>query len=59
MNILFISKVCECIDCTHWIALVKRHEGLIDESLRLFQEAAALNPHNVENMKQIGRSVYV
>ncbi|KIY96256.1 putative Bardet-Biedl syndrome 4 protein like protein [Monoraphidium neglectum] len=29
----------------------------IQESLRLFQQATALNPHNVLNLKQVGRSL--
>jgi Bardet-Biedl syndrome 4 protein len=40
-------------------ALIKRHEGKIAESLTLFQAATALNPHNVANLKQVGRSLYL
>ncbi|WIA13166.1 hypothetical protein OEZ85_006758 [Tetradesmus obliquus] len=35
-------------------ALIQRQRGNIQESLKLFQQATALNPHNVANLKQIG-----
>ncbi|KAI8467023.1 MAG: Bardet-Biedl syndrome protein 4 [Monoraphidium minutum] len=38
-------------------ALIERQRGHIQESLRLFQQATALNPHNVSNLKQVGRSL--
>lgn len=40
-------------------ALIRRHEGKIVESLQLFQAATILNPHNVQNLKQVGRSLYL
>lgn len=40
-------------------ALIKRQQGKIQESLQLFQAATALNPHNVSNLKQVGRSLYL
>lgn len=40
-------------------ALIKRHQGQIQESLQLFQAATALNPHNITNLKQMGRSLYL
>jgi hypothetical protein len=40
-------------------ALIKRQQGQISESLQLFQAATYLNPHNVANLKQVGRSLYV
>lgn len=40
-------------------ALVMRRRGKINESLQLFQAATALNPHNVQNLKQVGRSLYL
>lgn len=40
-------------------ALIKRQQGRIQESLQLFQAATALNPHNVANLKQVGRSLYL
>ena len=40
-------------------ALIKRQQGKIQESLQLFQAATALNPHNVANLKQVGRSLYL
>mmetsp|Transcript_19620 Transcript_19620/g.66758 ORF Transcript_19620/g.66758 Transcript_19620/m.66758 type:complete len:407 (+) Transcript_19620:25-1245(+) len=40
-------------------ALIKRQQGQIQESLQLFQAATALNPHNIANLKQVGRSLYL
>ena len=40
-------------------ALIRRQQGQIQESLQLFQAATALNPHNVANLKQVGRSLYL
>ena len=40
-------------------ALVFRVEGKIQESLALFQAVTCLNPHNVANLKQVGRSLYL
>ena len=40
-------------------ALIKRQRGEINESLQLFQAATCLNPHNVANLKQVGRSLYL
>uniref|UniRef100_A0A7S3GDF2 Uncharacterized protein n=1 Tax=Palpitomonas bilix TaxID=652834 RepID=A0A7S3GDF2_9EUKA len=40
-------------------ALIKRQRGQINESLQLFQAATVLNPHNVANLKQVGRSLYL
>jgi Bardet-Biedl syndrome 4 protein len=37
--------------------LISRQEGLIQESLDLFQTCALLNPTNIQNMKQIARSL--
>jgi Bardet-Biedl syndrome 4 protein len=37
--------------------MVRRQQGKIQESLQLFQAAAKLNPSNVENLKQVGRSL--
>ncbi len=39
------------------VALIKRHQGEIQESLQLFQAAAYLNPTNPSNLKQVGRSL--
>jgi Bardet-Biedl syndrome 4 protein len=38
-------------------ALIRRQQGCIGESLQLFQAATVLNPHNVANLKQVGRSL--
>jgi len=40
-------------------ALIKRQHGAILESLQLFQAATCLNPQNVCNLKQVGRSLYL
>jgi Bardet-Biedl syndrome 4 protein len=40
-------------------ALILRHSGRIQESLQLLQAATCLNPDNKENLKQVGRSLYL
>jgi Bardet-Biedl syndrome 4 protein len=40
-------------------ALIQRHQGRIEESLAAFQAALCLNPTNVSNLKQVGRSLYL
>ena len=40
-------------------ALIKRQRGEIQESMQLFQAATCLNPQNVCNLKQVGRSLYL
>ena len=40
-------------------ALILRRQGRIRESLQLFQAAICLNPQNVSNLKQVGRSLYL
>ena len=40
-------------------ALIKRQQGNIQESLQLFQAAACINPRNIANLKQVGRSLYL
>ena len=40
-------------------ALIKRQHGEIQESLQLFQAATCLNPQNIANLKQVGRSLYL
>ena len=39
--------------------LIRRQQGAIQESLELFQAATALDPHNMANLKQVGRSLYL
>ena len=39
--------------------LILRQQGRIDESLLSFQAALCLNPTNVNNLKQVGRSLYL
>ena len=39
--------------------LISRQEGKIQESLDLFQTCATLNPTNVQNLKQIARSLSI
>lgn len=40
-------------------ALIQRHQGNLQDSLTLFQAAALLNPQSAENLKQVGRSLYL
>ncbi len=40
-------------------ALIKRQRGEIKQSLELFQAATCLNPQNVSNLKQVGRSLFL
>lgn len=40
-------------------ALILRQQGRIEESLTTFQAALCLNPMNVSNLKQVGRSLYL
>eukprot|EP01035_Chromulina_nebulosa_P006796 gene6796-9181_t len=40
-------------------ALILRQQGRIEESLTTFQAALCLNPTNVNNLKQVGRSLYL
>lgn len=40
-------------------ALITRQRGEIQLSLTLFQAATCLNPHNIQNMKQVGRSLFL
>ena len=40
-------------------ALVLRNQGRIEESLTTFQAALCLNPTNVNNLKQVGRSLFL
>ena len=40
-------------------ALITRQRGEIQESMQLFQAATCLNPQNVCNLKQVGRSLYL
>lgn len=39
--------------------LIYRQKGRIDDSLLCFQAALCLNPTNVNNLKQVGRSLYM
>mmetsp|Transcript_33762 Transcript_33762/g.60952 ORF Transcript_33762/g.60952 Transcript_33762/m.60952 type:complete len:408 (-) Transcript_33762:680-1903(-) len=48
-----------CEYAIHVKALIQRQRGQIQDSLDLFQQATALNPHNVSNLKQVGRSLYL
>ena len=40
-------------------ALISRQQGRINDSLLLFQQATLLNPHNINNLKQVGRSLFL
>lgn len=39
--------------------LVLRHEGKIQESLEYFQTCHSLNPRNINNIKEVARSLYL
>ena len=41
------------------VALVMRHQGRIEESLTTFQAALCLNPTSINNLKQVGRSLFL
>lgn len=40
-------------------AVIHRQEGRIQESLELFQTCTLLNPHSVDNLKQVARSLFL
>ncbi|XP_046842582.1 Bardet-Biedl syndrome 4 protein-like [Xenia sp. Carnegie-2017] len=40
-------------------ALLLREEGKIEESLELFQRTVQINPHNIDNLKQVARSLFL
>ncbi|CAB4013157.1 Bardet-Biedl syndrome 4 [Paramuricea clavata] len=40
-------------------ALLLREEGKIQESLELFQRTVQINPNNVDNLKQVARSLFL
>jgi Bardet-Biedl syndrome 4 protein len=39
--------------------LIKRSSGHLQESLSLFQAATMISPHNVANLKQVGRALFL
>lgn len=41
------------------IALILRQQGRVEESLTTFQAALCMNPLNVNNLKQVGRSLFL
>lgn len=40
-------------------ALILREEGEIQESLEMFQQCLELNQHNIDNLKQVARSLFL
>ncbi|PSN53755.1 Bardet-Biedl syndrome 4 protein [Blattella germanica] len=48
-----------CEYATYIQGLILRHEGKIQESLEYFQMCHTLNPNNVNNIKQVARSLYL
>ncbi|KAJ9577928.1 hypothetical protein L9F63_025210, partial [Diploptera punctata] len=48
-----------CEYATYIQGLILRHEGKIQESLEYFQMCHTLNPRNVNNIKQVARSLYL
>lgn len=41
------------------LGLIFRHEGRIQDSMEQFQKCHTLNPKNVENIKQVARSLFL
>lgn len=41
------------------IGLILRLQGRVEESLTIFQAALCINPQNISNLKQVGRSLYL
>lgn len=41
----------------HWQGLIARDEGNLQESLQSLQRAIDLNPENLENLKEIGKTL--
>ena len=39
--------------------MIYKQEGKISEALTLFQAATCLNPHNISNLKEVGRCLYL
>ena len=60
---IFVKGMHSCINQIHLTsnisALIMRHRGRIQESLQLFQTSTAINPQNIANLKQVGRSLYL
>ncbi|KAF0980452.1 hypothetical protein FDP41_013666 [Naegleria fowleri] len=54
-------KACEgrCEFALYVKGLIKRQQGDIAQSLQLFQQACILNPMNPQNIKQVGKSLYL
>ncbi|XP_065913269.1 Bardet-Biedl syndrome 4 protein-like [Dysidea avara] len=48
-----------CEYARYVLGMILRQEGEIQGSLEMFQQAALLNPSNVENIKQVARSHYL
>ena len=59
IDLLFKTILRLFVDTMMTIALILRHKGRIEESLTTFQAALCLNPMNVNNLKQVGRSLYL
>ncbi|XP_046662112.1 Bardet-Biedl syndrome 4 protein homolog isoform X2 [Homalodisca vitripennis] len=41
------------------LGLILRHEGKIQESMEYFKKCHSLNPRNIENIKQVARSLFL
>ena len=52
---MLLSFTVACIQTV--LALILREEGDIQKSLELFQKTTQLNPENVNNLKQVARSL--
>ena len=54
-----VCCICHSALTRHLPLGVAAERGEINESLQLFQAATCLNPNNIANLKQVGRSLYL
>ena len=54
-----IVRIAKFLKFFSHLALLLREEGKIQESLELFQRTVQINANNVDNLKQVARSLCV
>jgi len=59
ISVIWIVVLFFLIKFEYVIAQILRQQGRIEESLTTFQAALCLSPQNVNNLKQVGRSLYL